>query len=48
MLEKGWSFDTDFPNATGDTLGLGVKHMRDIYYQVSPSLGPPERFVRLF
>jgi len=32
---QGWSFDKDFPNATGDTLGLGVEHVRDIYFQVS-------------
>ncbi|KAL7414131.1 glutathione S-transferase omega-like 2 [Mrakia frigida] len=37
MLTKGWSFDKDFPNATGDTLGLGAEHVRDIYFQVEPN-----------
>lgn len=42
MLEKGWSFDTDFPGATGDTLGLSssegkdMTHVRDVYHMVEP------------
>lgn len=36
MLEKGWSFETDFEEATGDKLKLGGTHMRDIYYKVQP------------
>lgn len=43
MLERGWSFDTDFPAATGDTLGLAAEdgakftHVRDLYHKVEPS-----------
>jgi putative glutathione S-transferase len=37
MLEKGWSFDTDFEAATGDKLKLGGTHMRDIYFKVDPN-----------
>jgi glutathionyl-hydroquinone reductase len=32
MLEDGWTFATDFPGATGDTL-MGKSFMRDIYLQ---------------
>jgi hypothetical protein len=43
MMEKGWSFDKDFPAATGDTLGLSssegkaMTHIRDVYHMVEPS-----------
>lgn len=43
MLERGWSFDKDFPAATGDTLGLksdkaeAFTHIRDLYHKVEPS-----------
>lgn len=37
MLEKGWSFETDFPGATGDKLKLeGATHVRDVYFSVQP------------
>ncbi|CED82196.1 Predicted glutathione S-transferase [Phaffia rhodozyma] len=36
MLERGWSFETSFPGATGDRLKLGGTHLRDIYHQVQP------------
>lgn len=36
MLEKGWSFDSSFPNATGDGLKLGGTHIRDVYFKVQP------------
>ncbi|MBF9031264.1 glutathione S-transferase family protein [Rhodobacterales bacterium HKCCE3408] len=37
MLENGWSFDTDFPGATGDPL-LGANYMRDIYLAADPNV----------
>lgn len=36
MLERGWSFDSSFPGATGDKLKLGGTHLRDIYHKVEP------------
>ena len=35
MLEDGWTFDTDFNGATGDTLA-GGKYARDIYLKAAP------------
>ena len=35
MLGDGWSFDTDFPGATGDKL-FGKDFMRDIYTRADP------------
>lgn len=37
MLEDGWTFDTDFPGATGDTL-FGHAFMRDIYTRAQPDI----------
>ncbi|MFN4157709.1 MAG: glutathione S-transferase family protein [Gemmobacter sp.] len=37
MLGEGWSFDTDFPGATGDGL-FGLPHLRDIYLQAAPGM----------
>ncbi|RBI84812.1 glutathione S-transferase family protein [Rhodosalinus halophilus] len=36
MLSDGWTFDTDFPGATGDRL-YGLPFMRDIYIKAEPS-----------
>ena len=35
MLGEGWTFDTDFPGATGDTL-FGLPYARDIYIRADP------------
>ena len=35
MLEDGWTFDTDFNGATGDTLA-GGEYARDIYLKAAP------------
>ena len=35
MLEDGWTFSTDFPGATGDTL-YGLPFLRDIYTKAAP------------
>lgn len=37
MLEDGWSFDDDFPGATGDTI-YGHKMARDIYTHENPKV----------
>ena len=37
MLNDGWTFDTDFPGATGDRL-FGSKFMRDIYTRADPQI----------
>jgi putative glutathione S-transferase len=37
MLDDGWTFDTDFPGATGDTL-FGHAFMRDIYTRAQPDI----------
>ena len=36
MLGEGWTFDTDFPGATGDTL-FGLPYARDIYTRANPN-----------
>ncbi|WP_276718273.1 glutathione S-transferase family protein [Pseudooceanicola nitratireducens] len=36
MLDKGWSFDSDFPEATGDDL-LGKSHLHEVYTQADPT-----------
>ncbi|PRX37010.1 putative glutathione S-transferase [Meinhardsimonia xiamenensis] len=35
MLDDGWTFDTGFPGATGDTL-YGLKYLREIYARADP------------
>jgi len=35
LTASGWSFDTDFPGATGDTLG-GRSHLQQVYRQAAP------------
>ena len=35
MLEDGWTFATDFPGATGDTL-MGLPFLRDVYLRSNP------------
>ncbi len=35
MLSEGWTFDTDFPGATGDDL-FGSHYLRDIYLRADP------------
>jgi putative glutathione S-transferase len=35
MLEDGWTFDTDFPGATGDRLG-GKRFLREVYLADNP------------
>lgn len=35
LTDAGWSFDTDFPGATGDRLG-GRRHLQQVYRQASP------------
>ncbi len=35
MLGEGWTFDSDFEGATGDTL-FGLPYMRDIYLKAQP------------
>jgi putative glutathione S-transferase len=37
MLSDGWTFDTDFDGATGDTL-YGLSFLRDIYLKVDPEM----------
>ncbi|MEQ5827161.1 glutathione S-transferase family protein [Sulfitobacter sp. NFXS29] len=36
MLGEGWTFDDDFPGATGDTL-FGLPYARDIYTRADPN-----------
>ena len=37
MLSDGWTFDTDFDGATGDTL-FGLPFVRDIYTKADPNI----------
>ena len=37
MLSDGWTFDTGFPGATGDTL-YGLPFARDIYLKADPQI----------
>ncbi|MGJ8606223.1 MAG: glutathione S-transferase family protein [Marivita sp.] len=37
MMEQGWSLDTDFPGATGDTL-YELPYLRDIYIRNDPKV----------
>lgn len=37
MLGKGWTFATDYPGATGDTL-FGLEYMKDLYTRVKPDM----------
>ncbi|MCA0042338.1 glutathione S-transferase family protein [Celeribacter litoreus] len=37
MLAEGWTFETDFPGATGDTL-LGKSFLREVYTEADPSI----------
>lgn len=37
MLSNGWTFETDFKGATGDTL-FGSKYARDIYTKADPQI----------
>ncbi len=37
MLTDGWTFDADFPGATGDTL-YGLSFLRDIYTKADPTI----------
>ena len=37
MLSDGWTFDTDFPGATGDQL-YGLPFARDIYLKADPNI----------
>ncbi|MEP3299697.1 MAG: glutathione S-transferase family protein [Pseudoruegeria sp.] len=37
MKEDGWSFDADYPGATGDTL-YGLAYMRDVYTNAVPDV----------
>lgn len=37
MLQDGWSFDTDFPDANGDKL-FGLPFARDIYLRAKPDM----------
>ncbi|MBT9384730.1 glutathione S-transferase family protein [Pseudooceanicola sp. CBS1P-1] len=37
MLGEGWTFDTDFDGATGDTL-MGLRYMRDVYLKADPEI----------
>jgi len=36
MLEDGWTFSTDFPGATGDTL-YGLTYLREVYVKSHPT-----------
>lgn len=36
LTDKGWSFDTDFPGTTGDSIG-GRKYLQQVYLQASPA-----------
>jgi putative glutathione S-transferase len=37
MLSEGWTFATDFPGATGDTL-FGLPFLRDVYLRAKPDM----------
>jgi putative glutathione S-transferase len=37
MLDDGWTFDTDFVGATGDTL-MGKSFLRDVYTEANPEI----------
>jgi putative glutathione S-transferase len=37
MLDEGWTFETDFPGATGDDL-YGSRHLREIYLRADPTV----------
>jgi putative glutathione S-transferase len=37
MLNDGWTFDTDFPGATGDRL-FGLPYARDLYLRANPTM----------
>ncbi len=37
MLGQGWTFATDYPAATGDTL-FGLDYMREVYTKVKPDM----------
>ncbi|MCC5991700.1 MAG: glutathione S-transferase family protein [Rhodobacteraceae bacterium] len=37
MMDDGWSFDTDFPGATGDKLH-GARFMREVYTRADPRI----------
>ncbi|TCP40565.1 glutathione S-transferase family protein [Rhodovulum marinum] len=37
MLDDGWTFSTDFPGATGDTL-YGLPYLRDVYTKAAPKV----------
>ena len=37
MLSDGWTFDSDFPAATGDTL-FGLDYLREIYLKQDPKI----------
>ncbi len=37
MAEDGWTFDTDFPGSTGDTLG-GRRFLREVYVDADPGV----------
>ncbi|MGC9419579.1 MAG: glutathione S-transferase family protein [Rhodovulum sp.] len=37
MLADGWTFSTDFPGATGDTL-YGLPYLRDVYTKAAPKV----------
>ena len=37
MLDDGWTFDTDFDGATGDTL-FGLRYARDVYLKAVPDM----------
>jgi putative glutathione S-transferase len=37
MLDEGWTFETDFPGATGDDL-YGATYLREIYLKADPNV----------
>ncbi|WP_316016041.1 glutathione S-transferase family protein [Roseobacter sp. HKCCA0434] len=37
MLDEGWTFDTDFPGSTGDTL-MGKDYLRQVYLEADPDM----------
>ncbi|WP_095587342.1 glutathione S-transferase family protein [Actibacterium ureilyticum] len=37
MLSEGWTFDADFPGATGDTL-FALPYLRDVYLKAKPDM----------
>lgn len=37
MLGEGWTFSTDYPAATGDTL-FGLDYLREVYTKVVPEM----------